>query len=128
MYLSQTSKTWAADDQTWLRSRHGLDSAVPCTLDTSTFTPATHYPDGFLKSGLALTLNATSQKYEPWVTTKTLAGFLAFSVPVASVNGVVDNTVDPVGAMVDHVSVVKAKLPIAVDAAGLATCPTVRAY
>jgi hypothetical protein len=128
MHLSQTSQTWAADDQTWLRSRHGLESAVPCTLDTSTFTANLHYPDGFLKSGLALTLNGTSQKYEPWATTKVLAGFLAFSVPVVSVNGVVDTTADPVGAMVDHVSVVKARLPIAVDATGFSTCPTVRAY
>jgi hypothetical protein len=122
-YLQQTSTTWAADDQTWLRSRHGLESAVSVTLDTSTFTPATHYPDGFFKSGLALTYNSTSQKYEPWATTKDLAGFLAFSIPAPA-----DNTIDPNGAMVDHVSVVRAKLPIAVDDTGLATCPTVRAY
>lgn len=127
MYLQQTSQAWGADDQTWLRSRHGLESATPCTLDVSTFTKNSHYPDGYLKSGLALTYNTTSHLFEPWATTKVLAGFLAFPVPVGQ-GGVVDTAIDVVGARVDHVSVVRAKLPIAVDDAGLATCPTVRAY
>lgn len=127
MHLQQTSQVWGADDQTWLRSRHGLESATPCTLDVSTFTKADHYPDGFLKSGLALTYNATSHLFEPWTTGDVLAGFLAFSIPVGA-GGVVDTAIDVVGARVEHVSVVRARLPIAVDDAGFATCPTVRVY
>lgn len=127
MHLQQQSQSWAADDQSWLRSRHGIESATPCTLDVSTFTRNTHYPDGFLKSGLALTKNGTSGLYEPWATTKTLAGFLIYAVPVGA-GGQVDTAIDVVGALGSHLSVVKAKLPIAVDDTGFATCPTVRAY
>jgi len=38
-------------DQRWIGSRHALDSAKTGTVSVSTFTKATHYPDGYLKSG-----------------------------------------------------------------------------
>lgn len=116
MDLTLRTESFAVDDQSWLASRHGVGEAQSVTLDTSTFTPGTHYPDGFFKSGLALTYNSTSKKYEPWATTKPLAGFLFGAVHAPSVN-----TIDPVGAMLDHCKVVAAKLPITVDATGQGT-------
>lgn len=42
------------DDQSWLGSAHGTQSTQTITLDRTTFTAATHYPEGWLKSGLPL--------------------------------------------------------------------------
>jgi hypothetical protein len=42
------------DDKSWIRRREGLDDMMGVTLDLTTFTLATHYPNGFLPSGLAL--------------------------------------------------------------------------
>ncbi len=39
-------------DQRWIGSRHALDSAKTATISTANFTKATHYPNGFLPSGL----------------------------------------------------------------------------
>lgn len=39
-------------DQRWIGSRHALDSAKTATVDVTAFTEATHYPNGYLPSGL----------------------------------------------------------------------------
>ncbi|GGO59107.1 hypothetical protein GCM10010910_01290 [Microbacterium nanhaiense] len=44
-------ETFGSGDQTWLGSTHGLRNARTNVLDISTFTAATHYPDGYLRSG-----------------------------------------------------------------------------
>ncbi|WGH92099.1 hypothetical protein QDX21_07085 [Auritidibacter ignavus] len=41
----------------WLGSTHGIGNARTVTLDPSSFTKATHYPDGYLLSGLPITLS-----------------------------------------------------------------------
>jgi hypothetical protein len=97
------------------------------TLDVSMFTANTHYPQGFLLSGLPIAkITGTGQggvvgKYGPYDDTATdgrttLAGFLFTSVRVNTL----DNTVDVQGALYIHGVVVEAKLPVAVDAAGKA--------
>lgn len=115
-FLQQTSESFVSDDMSWLASRHGIMEARSVTLDTSTFTPGTHYPNGMFLAGIALTYNSTSKMYEPWATTKALAGFLFAGVPAPLVN-----TVDVAAAMLDHCKVIAAKLPFAVDATGLGT-------
>lgn len=40
-----------AGDQRWIGSRHALDTAKTATVRVADFTPATHYPDGYLPSG-----------------------------------------------------------------------------
>lgn len=68
MDLTQRSESFAVDDTSWLGSRHGVDSCRSVTLDTSTFTPSIHYPDGFFKSGLALGKIKATGLYGPYAT------------------------------------------------------------
>ena len=121
MLLSQRTETFGADDQSWLGSRHGTNNAQPCTLDTSTFTAGTHYPEGFFKSGIPLGKITASGKYGPYSDAasdgrQTLVGFLFAAVGAPTVN-----TVDPSGALFTHGKVRESRLPLgAVDAAGKA--------
>ena len=47
------SKTLGSGDFRWLLHTHGIrDAVTTAMLDVSTFTKATHYPDGYLPSGL----------------------------------------------------------------------------
>ncbi|SDI40939.1 hypothetical protein SAMN05421505_14925 [Sinosporangium album] len=66
MDLSMRTETWATDDQSWLGSAHGTDAGRSITLDTSTFTPGTHYPDGHFPSGLPLGRITATGKYGPY--------------------------------------------------------------
>lgn len=50
--LYRPAATSRAGDQRWIGSRHALDSAQTGTLQTSLFTEATHFPDGWIPSGL----------------------------------------------------------------------------
>jgi hypothetical protein len=45
------SETVGAADQSWLGSTHGSRNARTETIDISTFTPSTHYPNGYIPSG-----------------------------------------------------------------------------
>jgi hypothetical protein len=58
-----TTTTSALDDNSWLGSEHGVDSARSVTLDLSTFTEADDYPDGYLKPGIALGKVSASGEY-----------------------------------------------------------------
>ncbi|WP_327162103.1 head decoration protein [Streptomyces zaomyceticus] len=120
MELSIKTQTFGGDDQSWLGSAHGTDATESVTLDTSTFTAGTHYPEGFFKSGLPLGRITASGKYGPYNGaasdgTETLVGFLYSALAAPAVN-----TIDPSGAMLTHGKVRTARLPIAVDAAGKA--------
>lgn len=112
MDLTIKRETFGQDDQSWLGSAHGTQSTQTITLDVSTFTAGTHYPQGWLKSGLPLQKLAGG-KYGLWVTTKELAGFLFTQVKAPA------NTATPVGAALhEHGRVIEAKLPVPVDAGG----------
>lgn len=120
MNLTQTTESFGQDDQSWLASAHGTDTARSITLDTSAFTSGTHYPNGYFPSGLALGKITATGKYGPYSNaasdgTEVLAGFLMTAIDAPSVN-----TVDPQGALLWHGAVIEAKLPIAVDSAGKA--------
>lgn len=120
MNLSPTTETFGQDDQSWLASAHGTDTARPLTLDTSAFVPATHYPNGYFPSGLPLGRITATGLFGPYDNTaadgrEVLAGFLFTAVSAPSVN-----TIDPQGALFWHGAVVEAKLPRPVDAAGKA--------
>lgn len=120
MQLTQRSVSFLQADQTWLGSEHGTTNARSVTIVTSSLTPATHFPNGFIPSGTPLaqyTSGANQGKYTVYVSggtagAGTLVGFLLDSVPVHS------TSVDSVGALLDHGRIVLAKLPITVDAAG----------
>lgn len=66
MDLTLRTESFNVDDPSWLGSRHGLGEAVSVTLDTSAFTAAVHYPDGFFKSGIALGRITATGKYGPY--------------------------------------------------------------
>lgn len=118
MELSLKTETFGSDDQSWLGSAHGTDATETITLDTSTFTAGTHYPDGFFKSGIPLGQITAGGKFGPYDNAavdgrQTLVGFLYAAVAAPSVN-----TLDPSAALLTHGKVREARLPVAVDAAG----------
>lgn len=114
MDLSIKRESFGQDDRTWLGSAHGTDAAQTITLDVSTFTKATHYPEGWLKSGLPLAKSGA--KHVLWTTGEVLAGFLFATVKAPA------STATPVGAAIfEHGRVKEAKLPVTVDTAGKAT-------
>ncbi|QCB97124.1 head decoration protein [Arthrobacter sp. PAMC25564] len=112
MDITVKRETFGQDNQSWLGSAHGTNAAQTITLDVSTFTKATHYPDGYLKSGIPLQKLAGG-KYGLWLTTKELAGFLFTGVSAPA------STATPVAAaLLEHGRVIEAKLPVPVDAGG----------
>ncbi|WP_030747628.1 head decoration protein [Streptomyces sp. NRRL F-5135] len=120
MELSQRTEQFGSDDQSWLGSEHGTQATETIVLDTSLFTPATHYPEGFFKSGIPLGQVTASGKYGPYSAgasdgRETLIGFLFSAVQAPAVN-----TLDPAAALFTHGKVREARLPVAVDAAGKA--------
>ncbi|MGH8876781.1 MAG: head decoration protein, partial [Stackebrandtia sp.] len=91
MDLSLRTEAWTQDDQSWLGSQHGTDTARSITLDVSTFTPATHYPEGYFPSGLALGRITDTGKYGPFDGDATdgredAAGFLFTAVKAPATN------------------------------------------
>lgn len=44
-------EVFGTGDQSWLASTHGIANCRTETVDISAFTKATHYPDGYLRSG-----------------------------------------------------------------------------
>lgn len=118
MILAQVTEQFGSDDQSWLGSAHGTDSTETIVLDTSTFTAATHYPDGYFKSGVPLGLITADGKYGPYDAAAedgrgTLVGFL-----FAAVKAPADNTLDPAAALLTHGKVRESRLPVPVDADG----------
>lgn len=47
-----TTETFGAGDQSWLGSNHGTDNARTSTFVVANFTASTHYPNGYVPSGL----------------------------------------------------------------------------
>ncbi|MFI9600332.1 head decoration protein [Streptomyces sp. NPDC052043] len=120
MNLQQTVRTFGMDDQSWLGSEHGTQATESCTLDTSTFTPAPHYPAGYFKSGIPLGQITATKKFGPYDSAasdgrEVLVGFL-----FAAVGAPTDNAIDVSGALFVHGKVRESRLPVPVDAAGKA--------
>ncbi|MDR6574350.1 hypothetical protein J2X60_003009 [Curtobacterium sp. 320] len=73
-----TSETFGGGDQSWLGSAHGIGNARTETIDISAFTKATHYPDGYIPSGMPLAkVGGLMVPYDPTAGTTTDAGILA---------------------------------------------------
>lgn len=98
MDLSIRTETFGQDDQSWIiQCDPSTNKGI--VLDKSAFTEATHYPSGYLKSGIALGVITATGLYAPYVTaavdgTGVLAGFLYAAVPIRSTANV-----DPGGAL-----------------------------
>lgn len=72
------SETYGAGDQSWLGSTHGIYNGRTETIDISTFTAGTHYPNGYLPSGTPVALvGGVLVPYDKTEATVTGAGILA---------------------------------------------------
>ncbi|MFD8595366.1 head decoration protein [Kitasatospora sp. NPDC059646] len=121
MDLTLKTVTFNQDQRNWLGSQHGTDAPVSITLDVTKFTAGTHYPDGFLKSGLPLGKVTASGKYGLYDDAasdgrQTCVGFLFTAVDVVSERGAVAASVG--GSMLLHCFIRESKLPVTIDAAG----------
>lgn len=129
MHLGITSEAFQSEDHSWLGSARGTESTRSGTLILDAFTAGTHFPDGFIRSGMPLGKFTSGTYFDAAVETfgpytagasnglQTLAGFLFTSLPVPS--GV---TTGPLpGAVLDTGRVIVSRLPIAVDATAQAT-------
>lgn len=123
MDLTLKSISFSQDRRDWLGSQHGTDVLRSITLDVSTFTAATHFPDGYLKSGLPIGKITASGKYGLYDDTKTdgrqtCIGFLWTGVEVVDHRGKASTFVG--GSLFVHGFVVTTKLPTpGIDANGL---------
>lgn len=86
----ETEATFLNDDKSWIRRREGLDDMPSITLDLTTFVLATHYPDGFIRSGTVLGKITATGLYGPYATgaldgRQAARGFLGGAVDMTSV-------------------------------------------
>ena len=119
--ISLQETTYQVGDRRWLLSPHGADYTPGVTLDVAKFTPATHYPNGYIPSGTVVGIVTATGKagpYKPAASdgTEVAAGILFADCRVIRANG---TTATNVGSEVlVHGFVDAAKLPFPIDAAG----------
>ncbi|EHM24209.1 phage-like protein [Streptomyces sp. W007] len=123
MNLGLVTESFSQDRRDWLQGAHGTDIVPPATLDVSKFTAGTHYPDGYIKSGIPLGKITTGGKYGPYDDTatdgrQTCVGFLYTGVEVVTKRGQV--LTSAVGSMLVHCAIKESKLPVSIDANGKA--------
>ncbi len=117
-----TSTGYQVEKRSWLLGPHGTEPGTNrgITVDASLFTAATHYPNGYLPSGTAL-----SPAGGPYSGTGACAGLLFSSVRLPSATSKVG------GATVTHGYVNTNKLPFsgattgALGAGGVAALPLI---
>lgn len=107
----RTIGTFVGENRSWLLSDHGTEPGEMPTvsLDTTKFTEATHYPDGYFPSGLILGKITTTGLYGPYDPAandgrQNPAGLLFGSLPLHG-----QPTIG--AALVQHAYVSVAKLP-----------------
>lgn len=69
MDLSVRTTDYLVEDRSWLGSAHGTTATRTITLDTSAFTEGTHYPNGYVPSGMVLARITASGLYGPYAGT-----------------------------------------------------------
>jgi hypothetical protein len=122
MDISVTTETFGVDNQDWLASAEGTDRCRTITIDLTTFTAGTHYPNGYLPSGFALK-KLGSGKYGLWTngdeSAAVIAGHLFTAVKIKT------GATKVAAALLWHGAVKTAKLPHSVNAAGQATAKAI---
>ncbi len=121
MNLGLITESFSQDKRDWLAGAHGTDIVPSVTLDVTKFTSGTHYPDGYIKSGIPLGKVTVGGKYGPYDNAasdgrEVCVGFLYTGVEVVTRRGA--TLTSAVGSMLVHCAVKESKLPVAVDAAG----------
>lgn len=66
--ISVTTTSWQVEKRDWLLSPHGTGPGTnpSIVLDVSAFTPAVHYPNGYIPSGTPLAKITSSGLYGPY--------------------------------------------------------------
>ncbi len=98
------------ENRSWLGSQHGTQATRTVTLDLSTFTQATHYPQGTVPSGVLLGKIDASNLFGPYDPAATdgrqnPAGHLFNTTAVPS------GTARVGAPLLEHGAVVESKLP-----------------
>lgn len=107
---SLKTETLGGGDQSWLGSTHGIANARTEILDISAFTAGTHYPNGYIPSGLPVAkVGGVLVPYDALEATVTNAGILAGFVLT---NKATDGVADFGAPLIDHGRVKVANLPI----------------
>lgn len=98
-------------DMSWLGSAHGIGNARTETIDISTFTANTHYPNGFIPAGTPVAIvGGLAVPYDVTAGTTTGAGILAgFVLTDQKVVG----TTDFGAPVLDHGRINVSKVPFA---------------
>lgn len=119
--ISVSTTGYQVENRSWLLSAHGTDPGAnpSATLDVSKFTAGTHYPNGYIPSGIALGKVTATGLYGPYDGAasdgrETAAGLLFSTL------GVRTGATKIGGALVIHGFVKESKLPFAIDTAGKA--------
>jgi hypothetical protein len=125
--ISVTTTAYQVEKRSWLLSEHGTEPGTTpgVTLDVSAFTAATHYPNGYLLSGIALGVISASTSGDkitvgPYDDTASDGRqvFFGYLFSAVKVPNLADTTKDCGGAALVHGFVSTAKLPIANGATG----------
>lgn len=66
MSIATTTETFGGGDYRWLLSARGTEHPKSATLDYSAFTAGTHFPNGYIPSGLAVAKITATGLYAPW--------------------------------------------------------------
>lgn len=108
------SESIGAGDQSWLGSAHGIADCRTETIDISAFTAGTHYPDGYIPSGMPVArVGGVLVPYDATEGTVTGAGILAGHI---FTDQPVVGTADIPAPLLDHGRVKVANLPVAFTA------------
>ena len=102
------TKNYGTGDFRWLLDSTGFRDAITATLDVSTFTAATHYPNGFFPSGLIVNI-ADPKAVKPF--TGGAGEKLAFLMGDHETDGVEDRA----GAFLFHGSIRTGFLPVSTN-------------
>lgn len=116
--ISVSTSSYQTEKRSWLLSPHGTEpgATLSITLDVSAFTAATHYPNGYLMSGIVLGKITASGLYGPYNDSlstgqEVAAGILFSSVKVPNT---ADTTKDVGAGLLVHGFVSEAKLLLVV--------------
>lgn len=118
----RTESEIVTGDMTWLGSGHGIRNARTEKLDISTFTAATHYPNGYIRSGTPVAkVGGVLVPYDATEGTVTgagiLAGFVLTDIPLKVTPGTTaPASEDQNVPLLDHGRIKTANLPIAFTA------------
>jgi len=105
-----TTESFGSGNMSWIGSGHAINNARTETIDISTFTAGTHYPDGYIRSGTPVAkVGGVLVPYDATEGTVTGAGILAgFVLTDQRVVGTSDFPVP----LYDHGRVVASKVPV----------------